>query len=206
MDQDKLERVVTKAADDLARGDVRKAKDRLRSVIQLQPDHEAALTLLGQIYYDHGDHRNAAVYWLQAGLWDDDARIAYRKVLAVAARALSHRNTQMAMYYLQAFDCAEIPDDLREHLDTLQEAHYSLVRMESRQMIRACGPQCGGVMLAVIGLSTLVLGLGKQWFAMMGVLALMTTAIVSTVNALSHFVAFLRFKKAMQRATEFNRK
>jgi tetratricopeptide (TPR) repeat protein len=202
MSDDKLDLVVSRAVDDLARGDTRKAKYRLRSVLQLEPDNQAALTLLGRIYYDHGDYRNAMVYWSQAGVWDDDARTACRKLFAVTARALNNRNTRMAMYYLQAFDCAKMPDDLLERLDALQTAHYSLVRMESRQMIRACGPQCGGIMLALIGISTLALGLGKQWFVMMGVLALMTTAIVSTVNAMSHFVAFLRFKGAMSRAAE----
>lgn len=197
MDQDRLDRLVRLAQDDMMQKDYRRAKDRLRSVLQLSPHHQPAQELLGHIYYHYGDYRNAVMHWSRANYWRDPAVQACQRVFRFTSRALMNENPKAARYHLYAFAGGTLPDELRGTLTALQDAYYRYNSKKSKLSGLACAPLCGVCMLAVIGLTTVLLGVGWSWFAWMGSLALVATVIVIGINTWSYLRASRLFHEAI---------
>lgn len=198
MDMDRLERLMKLAEEDLASGDLRRAKSRLRSILQSAPQHTAAQTLLGHIYYQYGDYRNAVMHWSRANYWSEPARDACRRVFKFTGRALVRENPKAARYHLYAFAGGTLPDDLRGKLTSLQEAYYRYNNKKSRLSGLACAPLCGVCMLAVIGLTTVLLGIGWSWFIWMGALAVIATGVVVGINTWSYLNASRLFRESVE--------
>jgi tetratricopeptide (TPR) repeat protein len=197
MDQDRLERLVRLAQEDIAQKDLRRAKARLKSVLQLSPNHQPAQELLGHIYYQYGDYRNAIMHWSRANYWRDPATEACRRVFRFTGRALVRENPRAARYHLYAFAGGTLPDDLRDTLTTLQEAYYRYNNKKSKLSGLACAPLCGACMIAVIGLTTVLLGAGWSWFLWMGALALVATGGVVAVSTWSYLNAARLFRETI---------
>ncbi len=197
MDQDRLDRLVRLAQDDIARKDYRRAKARLKSVLQLSPQHEQAQELIGHIYYQYGDYRNAVMHWSRANYWREPATEACRRVFKSTGRALVRENPKAARYHLYAFAGGTLPDDLRETLSALQDAYYRYNNKKSKLSGLACAPLCGACMLAIIGLTTVLLGIGWSWFIWMGALALIATGVVVGINTWSYLKASRLFRESI---------
>lgn len=197
MDQDKLERIVRLAQEDILRNDLRRAKDRLRSVLQMAPTYQPAHELLGHVYYQYGDYRNAVMYWCRADYWHDPAPEACRHVFKFTSRALIRENPKAARYHLYAFAGSTPPEELRNMLTALQEAYYRFNNKKSRRSGLTCAPLCGACMLAMIGLTTVLLGVGWSWFALMGTLAVVATGVVVAINTWSYLRAARLFRESI---------
>ncbi|GEM_PF-5394991 len=173
------DRLVSLAEMDVERGDIRRAKDRLRSVLHEYPTYVPALDLLGHIYYyEYSDYRNASTYWSRAGRWDSAMLDATAHVLRAGGRALLRGNSDAVRYCLYAFAGASPPVHVREQLRALQSAYYSLGNKQSKLAKLACAPLSGGVLMGALGLGAAVFGAGWGWFAWMASMAAIATVLV----------------------------
>jgi len=197
MDQEKLDRLVESARQDMLRGDSRKAKDRLRAVLQLSPHFRPALELMGRIYYQHGDYRNAVMHWSRADYWQYPMPHACERIFKAVWRALVRENAQAARHHLYAFAGTLPPGELRERLSILQAAYYRLGAKKSKLAGLACAPLSGGCLLAAVGLISVLLGAGWSWFAWMGAIAVAAALVVACINALAYFRASRLFREAV---------
>ena len=197
MDEQRLDRLVNLSRDDLAAGDLHRAKDRLRTVLLTSPHNSPALELIGQVYYRYGDYRNAVMHWSRASCWSEPMPDACEHVFKAMNRALLRENTKAVKYHLYAFAGATPPQEIKEKLCVLQGAYYGLNAKKSKLAGLACAPLCGGCLLALLGITSLVLGVGWMWFAWMGTAALAATAIVTGINTWSYFKALRLFREAV---------
>lgn len=204
MDQEKLDRLVGLAHEDMLQQNLRRAKERLRAALRASPTFQPALELLGFVHYAYGDYRNAVMYWSRADYWRNPAPHACRKVFRFTARALSRENPRAARYNLYAFAGTTPPEDLKETLGSLQTAYYRYNNKKSKLSGLACAPLCGGCMLAILGLTTILLGVGWSWFAWMGALAGISTGIVIGINTWSYLKASRLFREALAPFRERN--
>ena len=197
MDQDRLDRLVGIAHEDMLHENLRRAKERLRAALRASPTMQPALELLGFVHYAYGDYRNAVMYWSRADYWQNPAPHACRKVFRFTVRALARENPRAARYNLYAFAGTTPPDDLRETLTALQNAYYRYNNKKSKLSGHACAPLCGACMLAILGLTTILLGVGWSWFAWMGALAGISTGIVIGINTWSYLKASRVFRESL---------
>ena len=197
MDEQRLDRLVNLSRDDFIAGDLRRAKDRLRTALQLSPHLLPALQLMGQVYYLFGDYRNAVMHWSRANYWSDPMPDACRHVFRAVNRALIRENSKAIRYHLYAFAGAAPPGDIKEKLSTLQRAYYGLNRKKSKLAGLACAPLFGGFLLALLGVASLVLGAGWTWFVWMAALAVAATLVVTGINTWSYFKARKLFREAV---------
>jgi len=182
MDEQRLDRLVNLSRDDLAAGDLRRAKDRLRTVLQTSPHNSPALELIGQVYYRYGDYRNAVMHWSRANYWSDPMPDACEHVFKALNRALPRENSKAVRYNLYAFAGTTPPNEIKDKLSSLWGAYYGLSSKKSRLAGLACAPLCGGCLLALLGITSLVLGVGWAWFVCMGAVAMTATVIVTGIN------------------------
>ena len=197
MDDSRLDRLVNLSHDDVMAGDLRRAKDRLRTVLQTSPHNSPALELIGQVYYRYGDYRNAVMHWSRADYWSDPMLDSCEHVFKAVNRALVRENSKAARYHLYAFAGTSPPKVIKDKLLTLQEAYYGLNSKKSKLAGLACAPLCGGCLLALLGVTSVVLGAGWTWFLWMGALAAAATFIVTGINMWSYFKALRTFRQAI---------
>ncbi len=189
MDRERLDRLVELSHEDTARGETRRAKDRLRSVLQASPHFQPALELMGHIHYLHADYRNAAMYWSRAEYWSNPMPQACERVFRSIGRALSCENSGAARYHLCAFAGTSLPADLTDKLSLLQTAYYGLNKKRARLAGLACAPLCGGCLIGLLGVTAALLSPGWSWFIWMGTVAALATAVVMGINAWSYYRA-----------------
>jgi hypothetical protein len=91
----------------------------------------------------------------------------------------------------------EILDEIRQDLSSLQNAYYRYNNKKVKLSGLACAPLCGACMLALIGLTTVILGVGWLWFAWMGSLAVAASGVVMGVNIWSYVKAVRLFREAI---------
>ena len=197
MDAQRLDRLVNLSHDDFTAGDLRRAKDRLRTVLQLSPHYQPALELIGRVYYLFGDYRNAVMHWSRASYWSDPMPEACEHVFKSINRALVRENPKAIRYHLYAFAGTVPPPEIREKLSTLQGAYYGLNNKKSKLAGLACAPLCGGCLLALLGVTSIVLGAGWASFLWMAALAGAATIIVTAINTWSYFKAIRVFREAI---------
>ena len=185
------------ARDDLRRREFRRAKDRLRVILRSHPQLQPALELMGHIYCHHKDHRNAVMYWAQAGRWHAPMRHACDQVFKSIGKALASENLQAARHLLYAFAGCQPPPDIGERLAAFQSAYFKLDGKRSKRMGMACAPVAGGCLFAMLLVFSAILGEGWAWFAPIGVVALTTTAVVLAINAFSYIRASRLFREAL---------
>lgn len=191
------DRLVALAREDLGRGDVRRAKDRLRSVLAIHPTFDPALNLLGHIYYyEHSDFRNASVYWSRAGRWDEAMLDSTSRVLRAGARALLREKAGVVRYYLYTFAGASPPGHVKEQIRTLQWAYYRLGNKRSKLSRLACAPVSGGCLVALLGVAAAVFGIGWAWFAWMASVAGMATVLVLLFTGWSYLHASRLYRES----------
>lgn len=191
------DRLVALAREDLGRGDVRRAKDRLRSVLRDYPSFAPALNLLGHIYYyEHSDYRNASVYWSRAGRWDEAMLDSTSRVLRAGARALLREKAGVVRHCLYTFAGASPPGHVKEQIRTLQWAYYRLGNKRSKLARLACAPISGGCLVAVLGIAAAVLGIGWGWFAWMASVAAVATVLVLLIAGWSYFNASRLYRES----------
>lgn len=184
------DRLTALARQDLDRGDTRRAKDRLRTVLHAYPSFVPALDLIGHIYYfEHSDYRNASVYWSRAGRWDSAMLDAATRVLRAGGRALLRENSDAVRYCLYAFAGASPPDHVKAQIEALQSAYYRLGNKRSKLAKLACAPISGGCLMVMLGLGAAVFGAGWGWFAWMASLAAVATAMVLAAAGWSYLNA-----------------
>ena len=197
MDEQKLDRLVNLSHDDFMAGDLRRAKDRLHTVLQLSPQYQPALELIGHVYYLFGDYRNAVMHWSRANRWSDPMPDACEHVFKSVNRALARENSKAIRYHLYAFAGTAPPREIKNRLATLQQAYYGLSSKKSKQAGLACAPICGACLLGLLGVTSVVLGAGWSWFIWMGALAMIATIVVTSVNAWSYFKALRMLREAI---------
>lgn len=205
MREERQDRLVDLAREDLMRGRTNSARDRLKSVLRELPYCRPALELLGEIYFQHGDYRNAVVYWSRADRWDDDMRTAADHVFQAARRAFLREKPKAIRYYLTAFAGSSPPDDLRSRLAALETAYYKLARKQSKLVGLECAPLAGGCLLVVLGIVTTIIGAGWAWFAWVAGVAVTATLVVLAISALSYLRASKGYRDAvagLRRPTE----
>lgn len=197
MDESRLHRLVRLAQEDMFDHNLRRAKERLRAVLRDSPNHQSALELLGFVCYAYGDYRNAVMHWSRADYWQNPAPHACLKVFRSTAKALAKENPRAARYNLYAFAGTNPPDDLKENLTSLQNAYYRYNIKKSKLSGLACAPLCGACMIAMLGLISVLLGVGWSWFAWMGALAVISTGIVIAINTWSYLRASRVFRESL---------
>ena len=190
------DRLLALVHQDIERGDLRRAKDRLRSVLRAYPTFVPALDLLGNIYYQHSDYRNASIYWSRAGRWDNMMLDVTTHVLRAGGRALIRENSDAVRYWLYAFAGASPPGHVREQLQALRSAYYRLGNKRSKLAKLTCAPISGGCLMALIGLGAAVFGAGWGWFAWMASVATAATILVLIAAAWSYLNASRLFREA----------
>jgi len=197
MDERRLDRLVGRAHEDVIEHNLRRAKERLRAVLRDCPNFQPALELLGFVYYAYGDYRNAVMHWSRADYWHNPVPHACGKVFRSTSKALIKGNPKAARYNLYAFAGTNPPGELKETLAALQTAYYRYNNKKARLSGLACAPLCGGCMIAMLGLTTVLLGVGWSWFAWMGALAGISTAVVMGINAWSYSRASRLFHESV---------
>lgn len=203
MDDSRLDRLVRRAQEDVSEHNLRRAKERLRAVLRESPNHQAALELLGFVHYAYGDYRNAVMHWSRAGYWQNPAPHACGKVFRFTSRALIKGNPKAARYNLYAFAGTNPPGDLKETLTALHTAYYRYNNRRSKLSGLACAPLCGGCLIAMLGLTTVLLGVGWSWFAWMGALAGISTSVVMGINVWSYARASRLFHESVAQFRPF---
>lgn len=73
---------IRRARNDIAEGELWRARDRLISYVRQRPDDEVAVDLLGSVFHQMGDTPNAGRYWMLANRSDDAAERARGVFLA----------------------------------------------------------------------------------------------------------------------------
>ena len=197
MDEQRLDRLMNLSRNDVMAGDLRKAKDRLRTVLQQSPHHQPALELIGQVYYFYGDYRNAVMHWSRASYWSDPMPDACEHVFMAVNRALLRENSKAVRYHLYAFAGTTPTKEIKDKLSALRAAYYGLNSKRSKLAGLACAPLCGGCLLALLGVTSMVLGVGWAWFVWMGAVAMSATVVVTGINTWSYFKALRLFKEAV---------
>lgn len=197
MDDQRLDRLVNLSRNDVRAGDLRKAKDRLHTVLQQSPHYQPALELIGQVYYLYGDYRNAVMHWSRANYWSDSMPDACERVFKAVNRALVRENSKAVRYHLYAFAGTTPPGEIRNKLSALKRAYYGLNSKKSRLAGLACAPLCGGCLLALLGVTSMILGAGWKWFLWMAALAAAATFVVTSINTWSYFKALRLFREAV---------
>lgn len=190
-------RLVDLARHDLEMLDIRRAKDRLRTVLWSRPHHRPALQLLGRIYLSHGDLRNAVTYLSRADCWDEPIQAACERIFRIIARELAKDNMKGARYYLYAFSGSNPPAEISHKLSSLRSAYYVLEYKKLKRSGIACAPIAGGCLLGLLGVFALALGTGWAWFVSLGLVALITTAIVTGLHVSAYLHASRRFQEAL---------
>jgi hypothetical protein len=77
-------RGIDRARDDLAAGELWRARDRLRGVLQNDPANQEALDLVGEVYWQMGDRPQAGRFWALTERSDEraaQARAAFEAAL-----------------------------------------------------------------------------------------------------------------------------
>ena len=202
MDQTNIERLVGLAFYDIESGDTRRAKDRLRTVLQHSPHYVHALELMGLIYYQHGDYRNAVMNWSRARYWDEPMPHACERVFRSIRKALVKEKPRVVRYQLYSFAGNSPPGEFGDDLYTLQSAYYKLGSKRAKLTGLACAPLSGGCLLVVLGLISMMLGGGWSSFQWLGALAVIATLTVAIIN----IYAYLRASRLFQEAIEPFRK
>lgn len=201
MADDNLERVMQSASEDFSRAEFGRAKDRLRAIIRESPLHQPALELMGRIYFEHRDYRNAVMYWSRANYWEEPMRYACKRVFLATTRALNKERIHAARYQLYAFAGCTPPADLAQKLASYQHAYFKLDEKRSRQLGLSCAPLAGGSMMLLLGMLSVILGGGWSSLAWIIVFALTATVVVFGINFWSYMQASKLFKRAMETFT-----
>jgi hypothetical protein len=68
--------VLARASADIAAGRLWKARDRLTTYVKGEPTNQAALELLGDVYFKMGDHPNAGRFWFVTERSGPEAELA----------------------------------------------------------------------------------------------------------------------------------
>ncbi|HEY3298097.1 MAG TPA: hypothetical protein VGK34_05515 [Armatimonadota bacterium] len=198
MIQGKALEIVGAANGDMARHDLRRAKDRLRAVLMTSPLFPPALDAMGRIYYEHRDFRNAVMYWSRSNRWDDQARHACEQVISATMRALRHENIRSVRYQLYAFAGCTPPSDIARRLALLQSAYFKLDEKRSRYAGLSCVPVAGLIMLTALALLSIILGGGWSSLAWIGGFSFVATGIVFGLNVSLYLHASKIFCRAMR--------
>jgi hypothetical protein len=69
---------IDRARDDVSAGELWRARDRLRGVLQNDPANQQALDLLGEVYWQMGDFPQAGRFWCLTERADERAAEAWR--------------------------------------------------------------------------------------------------------------------------------
>lgn len=197
MNAQRLTELIYLSREDLSRQDFRRAKNRLNSVLRNQPFFRPALELIGHIYYAQGDYRNAVMYWSQADCWNGEMSNACTRVFKSTAHLLVHEHLDAARYYLYAFAGCRPPADTQKQLSKLQSAYYHLTDKKSRLAGVAGAPIAGVCLMILAGTTAAFLGANWPLFLFIGVLSVITTFIVTGLNAWAYVRASRRFNTSM---------
>ena len=203
MHMDSRGRLLALIHQDFEHGDFRRAKDRLRSVLAAYPTFAPALDLLGQIYYQHSDYRNAGICWSRAGRWDSAMLDATEHVLRAGRRALLRQDSDAVRCCLYAYAGSSPPDCVREQLRALQSAYYRLGDKQSKLTKLACAPISGPCLMAVLGIGTAIFGAGWGWFALVASVAAAATFFVLLAAGWSYLRASQLFRESAIRLTHW---
>jgi tetratricopeptide (TPR) repeat protein len=189
--------ILKRAKEDLLRNELRRAKDRLSTILKELPDFQPALELMGYAYYQNGDYRNAVVYWGRADYWDKPMFQACEQILKLLERALNKENLHLAKHYLYALAGVHLPSPLAKRLDLLRTAYYKLGLKKLRRTSLAYAPIAGGFLLFII-LATYTLFSGK-WNSLSCVapVALATIISVTLINFSTYLWATISFRKTL---------
>lgn len=198
MSDESVRSVLELAETDMSRGDLRRAKDRLKAVIRNLPNYRPALEMLGRIYYEHGDYRNAVLFWSQAERWDDCMLYACERVFAAVGRALVREHIEASRYQLYAFAGSSPPRDIAQRLYTYQSAYFKLDNKRSRLMGLSCVPMAGCVLLVVLSVISALLGGGRSSFAWIFGFVISSAALVFGINVLLYMRASSYLNKALE--------
>lgn len=186
---------VESASQCIQRHDYNKARDRLRSVLLATPDYLPALKLMGQIYYERGDCRNAVLYWARAGYWEPQMESACAHVLRAACRALRKEREEAARYQLLAFVGSAPPRRVGEQLSRVQSAFFSLDEKQCRQTGLTCTPIAGVCLLLALGLLSGLLQTGWSTFVWLEWIAAASTGIVLMINICKYIRACKAYRR-----------
>jgi len=197
MDNNNTNKILELAHADLLRADYGRAKDRLRAVLRASPHCIPALDMMGQIYYVHGDHRNAMMYWSRAGRWEENMRECCDRVFSATRKALARENAQAVRYHLYAFAGSTPPQDIADELVSLQQAYFKLDEKRSRLMALSCVPAAGGTMLAALAMLSVLLGGGWSSLMWIGIFSISATVVVLGVNTWLYYRASRLFKETV---------
>ncbi|MCL6519884.1 MAG: hypothetical protein K6T99_08630 [Armatimonadetes bacterium] len=197
MSAESKQRVVKFAGLDIERGDLTRAKHRLRSLLHDSPCDPDALRLLGSIYFRQRDYRNAVAYWSKCGYWSNDALLAANKVFRIIVRALEQEKIEVARHHLVAFAGSSPPGEVGERLTLLRDAYFKLGRKRSKLLGMAYVPISGILFLGMLSLVGLVLGAGWSWFRFMIGLSLVATIITLVICWAKYCRASAEYRRSL---------
>lgn len=112
---------ITRASEDIAAGNLWKARDRLRGAFVNAPARQDLLDLLGQVLHQMGDLPEAAKYWVLTDRDDDAFGEAYAALIQRHGGDLA----QVAFAVPVRATLDELPPLARERLSVLRDAAES---------------------------------------------------------------------------------
>lgn len=192
-----LETIIARARQDLLRNELSRAKGRLRTVLSQQPHFRPALELMGRVYFQYGDYRNAVYYWGQADYWNEQMEKACERVFKTVEKALTSGNLRTARYCLYAFAGTHPPPEVAERLRLFQAAYYKLGLKRVKLTGLAFAPIVGGCLLLGIGMISALLDEWSECFEWLAITAIATTIIVGLINFGSYVRATLSFRSSL---------